>query len=215
VAFLVARLHVRHSECSADGMTEPPRCLLVRHGETAWSRDHRHTGRTDLPLLPDGERQARLVGAALAGTTFSLVLTSPLRRAAETCRLAGLAAGAQDDADLLEWDYGAYEGLTTAEIHRDRPDWDLFADGAPGGERVEDVASRVDRVIERIRAADGVVVCVAHAHVLRMLATRWLGLPPGGGRYFVLGPASTSELGWERAQPVIARWNLAPGTPPG
>jgi broad specificity phosphatase PhoE len=194
-------------------MIEPPRCLLVRHGETAWSRDHRHTGRTDLPLLPDGERQARLVGDALAGTRFSLVLTSPLQRAAETCRLAGLAAGAQDDADLVEWDYGAYEGLTTAEIHRDWPGWDLFVDGAPGGERVEDVARRVDRVIDRISAAGGVVACVAHAHVLRVLAARWLGMPPEAGRYLVLGPASTSELGWERGQPVIVRWNLSPGAP--
>lgn len=215
MAFQALRLRVRHSECSAGRMTELPHCLLVRHGETAWSRDHRHTGRTDLPLLPDGERQARLLGAALAERTFSLVLTSPLRRATETCRLAGLAPGARDDADLLEWDYGAYEGLTTAEIHRDRPDWDLFADGAPGGECAEDVAARVDRVIDRIRAAGGPAICIAHAHVLRVLAARWLGLPPEGGRCFVLGPASASELAWERAQPVIARWNLAPGTPLG
>jgi probable phosphoglycerate mutase len=138
---------------------------------------------------------------------FSAVLTSPLRRARRTCELAGLGDGAVVDPDLSEWDYGTYDGLTTAEIRVERPGWDLFTDGAPGGETAADVAGRVDRVIDRIRAAPGTVACVAHAHVLRVLAARWIGLEPTGGRYFVLAPASLSELGWERGGPVISGWN--------
>ncbi len=183
-------------------------CLLIRHGETEWSLSSRHTGRTDLPLLPAGEAQARALRPKLATYELAAVLVSPLRRARETCDLAGLGAGAQIDPDLAEWDYGSYEGLTTAHIREDRPGWELFEDGAPGGETAADVGVRVDRVIERVRAVDGVVACVAHSHVLRVLAARWIDLDPGGGRLFVLGPAGLSELGWEREQPVVTRWNL-------
>lgn len=183
------------------------RCVLVRHGETAWSRSGRHTGRTDLHLLPEGEEQAKALGPALAPYAFTSVFTSPLLRARETCALAGLERGAVTDPDLAEWDYGAYDGLTTAEIREGRPGWDLFTDGAPGGETADQVAARVDRVIARVRAIDGDVACVAHAHVLRMFAARWIGLDPCGGRSFVLAPASLSELGWEREHPVVMSWN--------
>jgi probable phosphoglycerate mutase len=185
-----------------------PRCVLVRHGETEWSRSHRHTGRTDLPLLPQGWEQAHELRARLAGRTFALVLCSPLTRARETCGAAGLDDRAVIDADLIEWDYGAYEGRTTAEIREERPGWNLFDDGAPGGETTEQVGERVDRVIAKVRAAGGDVACVAHAHVLRVLAARWIGLGAGAGRIVVLDPASLSELGWEREQPVISRWNV-------
>jgi broad specificity phosphatase PhoE len=183
------------------------RCLLIRHGETAWSLSGRHTGRTDLPLLPKGEAQARALRPKLSQHQFTAVLTSPLLRARSTCELAGLGAGSIVDPDLREWDYGAYDGLTTTEIRAERPGWDLFEDGAPGGETAADVGRRADRVIERIRAVPGVVACVAHAHVLRVLTARWIGLDPTGGRSFVLAPASVSALGWEREQPVIAGWN--------
>jgi probable phosphoglycerate mutase len=189
-------------------MTESRRrCVLVRHGETAWSRSGRHTGSTDLPLLPEGQEQARALGPALASYAFTAVFISPRLRARETGALAGLGAGAVIDPDLAEWDYGSYDGRTTAEIRAERPAWDLFTDGAPGGETADQVAARVDRVIARVRAVDGDVACVAHAHVLRVLAARWIGLDPCGGRSFVLGPASFSELGWEREQPVIISWN--------
>jgi broad specificity phosphatase PhoE len=186
------------------------RCVLIRHGETEWSLDGRHTGRTDLPLLPQGEAQAVALRPVLADYRFACVLCSPLRRARDTCTLAGLGEGAVVDPDLSEWDYGEYDGVTTTEIRRERPHWDLFADGAPGGETASEVAARVDRVITRIRQVDGDVALVAHSHVLRVLAARWLGLDPGAGRYWVLGPASTSELGWEREHPVITHWNQRP-----
>jgi broad specificity phosphatase PhoE len=184
-----------------------PRCLLIRHGQTEWSLKGRHTGRTDLPLLPEGEAQSLGLRQKLSHRQFTAVLTSPLLRARRTCELAGLGDQAVVDPDLCEWDYGTYDGLTTAEIRAERPGWDLFADGAPGGETAADVGRRVDRVIERIRALPGEVACVAHAHVLRVLAARWIGLDPTGGRHFVLAPASLSELDWEREQPVIAGWN--------
>jgi broad specificity phosphatase PhoE len=183
------------------------RCLLIRHGETEWSLSGRHTGLTDLPLLPEGEAQARSLRPRLATYGLAAVLTSPLRRALDTCELAGLGEGAVVDPDLVEWDYGAYEGLTTPEIREERPGWHLFADGAPGGETALEVGARVDRVIARVRAVDGDVACVAHSHVLRVLASRWIGLDPAAGRSFVLGPAGLSELGWDREQPVILRWN--------
>ncbi len=185
------------------------RCLLVRHGQTEWSRDGRHTGRSDLGLLPEGEAQARALSTRLAQYRTATVLTSPLRRARDTAELAGLGGQAIVDPDLCEWDYGSYDGLTTAEIKDMRPGWDLFADGTPDGEGVADVGRRVDRVIARIRSAPGDVVCVAHAHVLRVLGARWIGLEPTGGRHFRLAPASVSELGWEREVPVIVAWNLA------
>ncbi len=184
-----------------------PRCILIRHGETEWSRDGRHTGRTDLPLLPEGEAQATALRPSLAGFTFTTVLTSPLRRARETADLAGLGGEAVIDPDLAEWDYGAYEGVTTAQIRQDRPGWDLFDDGVPDGESAPDVAVRVDRVIARVRSVAGDVALVAHSHVLRVLAVRWIGLDPSVGRSLVLDPAAFCELGWEREHPVLHSWN--------
>jgi broad specificity phosphatase PhoE len=184
------------------------RCVLIRHGETEWSLTGRHTGRTDLPLLPEGEEQARALRPTMAAYHFASVLTSPLRRARETCELAGLGEGALTEPDLAEWDYGSYDGVTTDEICQDRPTWDLFADGAPGGETAAQVGERVDRVIARVRAVDGDVACVAHSHVLRVLAARWIGFAATAGRSLVMGPAAYSELGWEREHPVITRWNL-------
>jgi broad specificity phosphatase PhoE len=183
-----------------------PRAVLIRHGETAWSRDRRHTGRTDIPLTPEGETQAAALAPRLAGWTFSQVLVSPLSRASETAQLAGLEDPEVVD-DLEEWDYGEYEGRTTEDIRKGRPGWDLFADGVPGGETLHQVSIRVDRVIARIRAGTGDVACVAHAHVLRVLAVRWLGVDPISARYLVLGPASISVLGWEREEPVLEHWN--------
>ena len=186
--------------------TDPPRMVLVRHGETAWSRDRRHTGRTDMPLTPLGESQAAALAPRLAGFLPALVLVSPLARARRTAELAGLE-DPETTPDLLEWDYGGYEGRTTADIRVDHPGWDLFADGVPGGETLHQVATRVDRVIARARSGTGDVVCVAHAHLLRILAVRWLGVDPSSARYLVLGPASVSVLGWEREQAVLEHWN--------
>ncbi len=185
------------------------RLLLIRHGETEWSRSGRHTGCTDLPLLAEGEAQARALRPRVAPFRSATVLTSPLRRARDTCDLLGLGDHAIVDPDLSEWDYGAYEGLTTAEIRAERPDWDLFDHGTPGGEDATDVGWRVDRVIARVRAAPGDVVCVAHAHLLRVVGARWIGLDPTGGRHFQLAPCSLSELGWERQQPVITSWDCS------
>ena len=182
-------------------------CLLIRHGETEWSLSGRHTGRTDLPLLAEGEAQARALRPRLEGYELAAVLTSPLRRAVDTGELAGLGERAVIDPDLAEWDYGSYEGLTTPEIREERPGWELFSDGAPGGETAPEVGVRVDRGIARVRAIDGDVACVAHSHVLRVLVSRWIGLDPSAGRSFVLGPAGLSELGWDREQPVVVRWN--------
>jgi broad specificity phosphatase PhoE len=184
-----------------------PRCLLVRHGETEWSRSGRHSGHTDLALLPEGEAQARALAPHLAPFRSATVFTSPLGRARRTCELIGLGRDPLVDPDLSEWDYGSYDGRTTAEIRAERPGWSLFDDGTPDGEGVTDVGRRVDRVIARIRAAPGDVVCVAHAHVLRVLGARWIGLDPTGGRHFRVAPCSVSELGWEREEPVITVWN--------
>ncbi len=183
--------------------------VLVRHGMTEWSRTGRHTGRTDLPLEPHGEAQARAVGRYLSGRSFALVLASPLARAAETCRLAGFADVANETPDLVEWDYGAYEGLTTPEIRERRPGWTLWGDGVEDGERAAEVGCRVDRVIERARAEDGDTLCFAHGHLLRVLAARWVGLPPAGGRLFGLDAGSVSELGTERETPVVCQWNVS------
>jgi broad specificity phosphatase PhoE len=181
--------------------------VLVRHGETEWARLGRHTGRTDIPLTDDGRAQADLVGRRLDGREFALVLTSPLGRAADTCRLAGLAGVAELDDDLLEWDYGEYEGRRTVDIRVDRPGWTLWDDGVPGGETATQVAARVDRVIERAVAAGGDVALFAHGHVLRVLGARWLGLDPTAGRLFALSPATLSVLGYEREIRVFLRWN--------
>lgn len=186
------------------------RLWLVRHGQTEWSESGRHTGWTDVPLLPFGRAQAEAVGARLAKEVpeASLVLTSPLARASETCRLAGYGGGAERCADLVEWNYGEYEGLTTDEIRGGRPGWSLWADGVPGGESAAEVGRRADRVIERAKGADGDVLLFSHGHLLRVLASRWVGLPPIGGRLFALGAGAVSVLGWEREAPVVLRWNL-------
>jgi probable phosphoglycerate mutase len=182
--------------------------VLVRHGETEWSRSLRHTGRTDVPLTELGRRQAELVGAALRERTFALVLTSPLQRAAETCRLAGFGDVAQSRDDLMEWDYGDYEGRRTDEIRAEVPGWTVFSGGVPNGETVEQVGARADRVIAEARAARSDVLLFGHGHVLRILAARWLGLEPGAGRLFALDPATLSVLGYERETAVIREWNL-------
>jgi broad specificity phosphatase PhoE len=181
--------------------------VLVRHGETEWSRAGKHTGRTDIPLTEEGRRQASGLGAALRRWPFVLVLTSPLSRAKETCRLAGYGDVAQERAALQEWDYGEYEGRTTAEIRDERPGWTLWHDGVPGGETVHEVGSRVDRVITELRAADGDAAVFAHMHLLRVLAARWLGLAPTEGRLFALGTATISVLGWDRQTAVVRLWN--------
>ena len=186
-----------------------PVVYLARHGETAWSLSGQHTGLTDLPLTDRGERNAHKLGEQLRGRSFASVLTSPLRRASRTCELAGFGAQADIDRELLEWNYGEYEGLRTAEIHAKRPDWQLFRDGCPGGESPSEVAARADRVVNRVRAVDGDVLLFSSGHFLRVLTARWLGLEPQAGRYFLLSTASLSALSYEhdRSQPVIQLWN--------
>jgi probable phosphoglycerate mutase len=190
--------------------TRRPEVVLVRHGETEWTLSGQHTGKTDIPLTERGREAARAVGADLDGRRFAVVLTSPLSRAAETCRLAGLCERAVERNDLMEWDYGAYEGQTTVEIRKSRPGWSLWEDGAPEGETGAEVGARVDRVIAELRSADGDAAVFAHGHVLRVLAARWLGLEPAAGRLFVLEPATISVLGYERETPVIRLWNSRP-----
>jgi broad specificity phosphatase PhoE len=181
--------------------------VLARHGETEWSRDGRHTGRTDIPLTDAGRRQAALLREALRGWSFARILTSPLQRALETCTLAGLGERAEATADLLEWDYGEYEGLTTKQIRETRPDWYLWRAGCPGGERAADVGRRANRVIASLEGLEGDAVVFAHGHVLRVLAARWLGLGPESGALFKLDTATLSVLGYERETRVITRWN--------
>ncbi len=183
------------------------RLILVRHGATEWSVSGKHTGRTDLPLTEEGRRMAATIGPALAAFKFRLVVVSPLQRALETCALAGLADQATPCPDLMEWDYGDYEGRTTAEIHLERPTWNLWRDGVPNGETAAMVGSRADRVIAEARAAGGDVALFAHGHLLRVLTARWLDLPPEDGRLFALDTATVSILGHERAQAVIRAWN--------
>jgi probable phosphoglycerate mutase len=162
------------------GLESAGEMFLVRHGQTEWSRTGRHTGRTDVPLEPEGRAQAEAVGRRLVGHPMTLVLTSPLLRAADTCALAGFGDRAEVTEDLVEWDYGEYEGRTTAEIREESPGWTLWSDGVPGGETAADIGRRVDRVIERARSVEGDTVCFAHGHVLRVLAARWVALPEGG-----------------------------------
>jgi len=191
-------------------MTEAlPVVYLARHGETAWSVSGQHTGHTDLPLTQRGERNARQLGKRLEGLAFAKVFTSPLQRAVRTCELAGIGTMAEVDHDLLEWDYGRYEGRRTDEIRAERPDWQLFRDGCPGGESPAQVGARADRVVNRVRAIQGDVLLFSSGHFLRMLAARWLGLEPSTGRYFVLSTASLSALGYEHdlSQPAIRLWN--------
>ena len=185
-----------------------PVVYLAEHGETAWCLSGQHTGRTDLPLTERGERNVRSLGERLKWLTFAAVLTSPLRRAARTCELAGFGADAEVDRDLLEWDYGQYEGRTSAEIHAERPDWQLSRDGCPGGESPEQLGVRAERLVNRVRAVRGDVLLFSSGHFLRVLAARWLGLEPEGGRFFALATASVSVLGLEREDSVIRRWNL-------
>jgi broad specificity phosphatase PhoE len=181
--------------------------VLVRHAETEWSLSGRHTGRTDLPLTEHGREAAGALRERLRAWRFTLVLVSPARRARETCELCGLSAEAQVRPDLLEWDYGEYEGLTTAEIRERRPDWVLWRDGCPGGESPTDVGARADRVIAAIAAGDGDVAVFSHGHMLRVLGARWIALGPEGGARLGLSTAAVSVLGHERETAVIARWN--------
>jgi len=184
--------------------------VLVRHGETEWSRDGRHTGRTDVALTEPGRVEAEALGAVLDGWSFELVLTSPLSRATETCRLARFGDVAIPSDDLLEWYYGAYEGRTTKEIREERPGWTLWRDGVPGGETAADVGARVDRVVARLRREGGAAAVFAHGHLLRVLTARWLGLEPDQGRLFALDTATIGVLGFERETAVIRLWNRRP-----
>ena len=187
-----------------------PIVYLARHGETAWTISRQHTGLTDLPLTERGERTARRLGERLKGLTFANVLTSPLQRAARTCELAGFKAAAEIEKDLVEWDYGQYEGRRTEEIRAERPDWELFRDGCPGGESPQQVSVRADRVVKRLREVSGNVLIFTSGHFMRVLVTRWLGLEPSVNcRFFMLSTASLSALGYEHdvARPVIRLWN--------
>jgi broad specificity phosphatase PhoE len=198
-----------------NGSGSPAEVVLARHGETEWSRTGKHTGSTDVPLTDEGRVQAELLGTSLAGIAFERVYTSPLSRAAETCRLAGLGEASEVRDELLEWDYGEYEGHTTAEIREGRPDWLLWRDGCPAGESAADVGARVDRLLAALDGVDGAVALFAHGHLLRVLAARWLGLPPQDGGLLKLDTATVSVLGWEREVAVVRRWNMPPGVPAG
>jgi probable phosphoglycerate mutase len=186
-----------------------PEIYLARHGETAWTISGQHTGLTDLPLTARGERNARRLGERLQGMNFDAVFTSPLARASQTCALAGFGSVATVEDRLVEWNYGDHEGKTSAEIRAQHPGWDLFLDGCPGGESVDDVSARADRVIARLRAMDGKVLLFSHGHFLRVFATRWLGLEPGNGRHLYLGTAALSIVGLDhsRPDPIIRLWN--------
>jgi len=181
--------------------------FLIRHGETEWSLNGRHTGVSDIPLTENGRQVARQWRPFAVTKTFALVLTSPLRRARETCELAGLGEHAALDPDLTEWDYGAYEGLTPQEIRAQRPEWMIFKDGCPDGESPVQIGARVDRVIAKVRAVPGDVVLFAHGHVLRVLAARWLGLAASGGSHFLLETATLCVLSSYHGVPAVKRWN--------
>jgi len=204
----------QNSNCSISGpgnMSETfPVIYLVRHGETAWSLTGQHTGLTDLPLTERGKRNARRLGERLAGMAFAKVLTSPLQRAARTCELAGFGAAAEVDRDLVEWNYGQYEGLRTVEIHAKHPDWRLFRDGCPDGELPEQVGVRAEHVVSRVRAIKGDVLIFSSGHFLRVFAACWLGLEPAAGRFFTLNTASVSVLGYENTlaqpDPLVERY---------
>ena len=190
-------------------MTTLPTISLARHGDTAWSLSGQHTGLTDLPLNEQGERNAQRLGERLRGLHFAKVFTSPLQRAARTCELAGFGSAAEVDGDLVEWNYGEYEGRTTVDIHKERPGWFLFDDGCPGGESPAQIGARADRVVGRLRAVAGDVLVFSSGHFLRVLTARWLGLAPGAARYFLLGTASLSVLSYEHgpSEPAIKLWN--------
>jgi probable phosphoglycerate mutase len=187
--------------------------LAIRHGETEWSLNGRHTGTTDIPLTDHGREQAALLRPALSRYTFALVLVSPMQRARETCELSGLGGEAVVDSDFVEWNYGIYEGLTTEQIHETAPGWLIFRDGCPGGETPGEIGARVDRVIARARAVAGDVALFAHGHVLRVLAARWVGLPAGAGQHFLLDTGTLSVLGDYRGIPALKSWNSPIGPP--
>jgi len=188
-----------------------PELLLARHGETEWSLNGRHTGMTDIPLTDNGRRRARRLAPRLEGSEFALVLTSPLQRATETCELAGLGGRAQIRDDLHEWDYGDYEGITTAQIREQQPGWSLWRDGCPNGETAADVGARADRLIAEARRADGDVIFFGHGHTLRVVGARWVDLPPSGGGLLGLGTGALCTLGYEHEAPIIVRWNETVG----
>jgi broad specificity phosphatase PhoE len=191
-------------------MSTLPKVYLARHGETTWSLSGQHTGRTDIPLTPRGEQNARQLGQRLQGQRFALALSSPLQRARRTCELAGFGGQMVLEPDLMEWDYGELEGKKTAEVLESHPGWFLFRDGCPGGESVAQIGARADRVVARLRSASGDVLVFAHGHILRILAARWLGLPPGTAQFFLLSTASLSILGYEhndRDEPALCLWN--------
>jgi probable phosphoglycerate mutase len=186
-----------------------PVLYLARHGETAWSITGQHTGLTDLPLTERGERNAQHIGKRLAGIAFTKVFTSPLKRAARTCELAGFGEKAEPDPNLVEWNYGDYEGVRTAEIHLSNPGWELFRDGCPNGESPEQVGARANRTVNQVRAFEGNVLIFSSSHFLRVLVASWLGLEPAAGRFFMLKTASVSALGYENSltRPVMRFWN--------
>jgi len=190
-----------------------PRLYLARHGDTEWTDSHQHTGRTDLPLNERGEGHARRLGEWLQQFSFVRVFTSPLQRASKTCDLAGFAAGAEVDPDLLEWDYGRFEGKRTSDALKEWPGWELYRDGCPDGESPDDVSARADRFVARARGLAGGVLAFSSGHIIRMIAARWLGLPPAAGRVFYCDPASVGVLGFEhdsRDQPLVRLWNYVP-----
>jgi broad specificity phosphatase PhoE len=186
-----------------------PVVYLARHGNTAWTHSGQHTGLTDLPLTPDGERNAVRLGERLKGLTFAKVFTSSLQRAARTCELAGFGAAAETEGDLVEWNYGKYEGLTSSQILKQRPDWDLFRDGCPGGESPQQIGERAYRVVQRIRSVTGDVLLFSSGHFMRVLTACWLGVGPAGGRFFLLSPASLSALSYEHnlSRPAVRLWD--------
>jgi probable phosphoglycerate mutase len=187
-----------------------PKLYLSRHGDTAWTESRQHTGRTDIPLNQAGEERARQLGERLQRYSFARVFTSPLQRASKTCELAGFEVVATVDPDLVEWDYGRFEGKLTRQILKEQPGWELFRDGCPEGESPGGVAARADRFIARVRGIEGDVLAFSSGHIIRMIAARWLGLPPGAGRFFYCRPASVGVLGFEhknRDEPIIGLWN--------
>jgi broad specificity phosphatase PhoE len=192
-------------------MPGPGQIVIVRHGETEWSAAGKHTSGTDLSLTPDGRRRASRLREALASRSFSLVLSSPLRRARETCELAGFGDAAVLSDDLLEWNYGEYEGLTTPEIRQRDPEWNLWRDGCPGGERPDEVGRRADRALAQLRGAGGNAIAFAHGHILRVLSARWIGMEPAAGGRFALSASAVCVLGFERETEVLERWNHTPG----
>jgi probable phosphoglycerate mutase len=205
----------QHSSSAPHSARKSQEIWLIRHGETEWTLSGAHTGKTDIPLTDAGREKAMAVGRFLGGRRFDLVLSSPLGRALETCRLAGYGDVAETDARLCEWDYGDYEGRTTPDIRKSRPGWFLWTAGVPNGEAISDVATRADEVLERASAINGSgapsVAMFAHGHILRILAARWLGLAPDCGRLLSLGTGTVSVLGYEREVRVITRWNVEPG----